>query len=56
LTTLLSCKRHRTLDQRFSIEQSRILKSGHVGDVIAVAVVDAAGDLLAAAGDGRQNS
>jgi len=54
-TPFLTSKWHRTLYNRTSIEESCIPKGCHVGDVVAVAVAVAAGDGLAAAGDGRCN-
>jgi len=56
LTPILSSKWYHTLYNRTSIDWSCILNADHVwdaGDVIAVAVAVAAGNGLAAAGNGR---
>jgi len=56
LTPLLTSKRHHTLYNRTSIDWSCIHNAGHLGDagnVVALAVAVAAGNGLAAAGDGR---
>jgi len=53
LTPSLTSKWHRTVKNHTSIDWSHILNAGHVGNVVAVAVAVAAGDGLAAAGDGR---
>jgi len=53
LTPFLTSKRHRTFYNRTSIDLSCVLNAGHIGDVVAVAVAVAAGDGLAAAGNGR---
>jgi len=53
LTPFPTFKEHRTIYNHTSIHSSHILKAGHVGVVVAVSVAIAAGDGLAAAGNGR---
>jgi hypothetical protein len=53
LTPFLTSKQHRTIYNHTSIHSSRIVNAGHVGVVIAVSVAIAAGDGLAAVGNGR---